>query len=288
MSSNPLLDLDLRRSLAGAAGPFDLRLNLTVEQGSFVVLAGPSGAGKTTLLRLIAGFDRPDAGVIRFAGEVWSCATTGVFVPVRKRPIGFVFQDYALFPNMTVLGNIEYALGQRAERREATRLLELVHLGGLASARPARLSGGQKQRLALIRALARRPKLLMLDEPLSALDPVLRRDLQDELRRLHREFGTTTLMVSHDPVEIARMADRVVRLAAGRIVFDGCAPRAFAADAAALNLRATLLSPATASGEATILLDGRPLVVSLPPQARGLEPGQLVEIELAATGVRAL
>lgn len=286
MTSTPLLQLNVRRSLAGPAGRFVLQATLQIERGTFLVLAGPSGAGKTTLMRLIAGFDRPDVGVVRFGDRAWSSTTTGVFVPVRKRPIGFVFQDYALFPNMTVSGNVEYALGRRADRGEALRLLELVRLEGLADVRPARLSGGQKQRLALIRALARRPEVLMLDEPLSALDPELRRELQDELSRLHRDFGTTTLMVSHDRAEIARMADRVVRLEAGRVVFDGTPARAFSATAAALKLRATLLSRPAASGEATICVDGRAVTVMLPQGAQGIEPGQEVEVDLAATGVR--
>ena len=286
MTSNPLLQLDVRRSLTGPAGRFALQAALRVERGTFLMLTGPSGAGKTTLMRLIAGFDRPDSGVVRFGEQVWSSTASGAFLPVRKRPIGFVFQDYALFPNMTVSGNVEYALGRRADRGEALRLLELVRLAGLADSRPACLSGGQKQRLALIRALARRPEVLMLDEPLSALDPELRRELQDEVRRLHRDFGTTTFMVSHDRAEIARMADRVVRLEAGRVVFDGAPACAFPATGEGLKLRATLLSRPTPSGQATICLDGRVVTVTLPRGACGMEPGQEVEVDLTATAIR--
>lgn len=142
-------------------------------------------------------------------------------MPVRDRPIGFVFQDYALFPNMTVAGNVEYATGRGFDPGEVRRLPELVDLQALAGAYPARLSGGQMQRLALIRALARRPEVLMLDEPLSALDPAMRRQLQDELKRLHRAFGTTTFLMSHDITEILHLADRVVRLENGKVVSDG-------------------------------------------------------------------
>lgn len=280
------LQLSVRKRLAGPSGPFDLSVDLQVQAGSLVVLAGPSGAGKTTLLRLIAGFDRPDAGGVRFGNAVWSDIASGAFIPVRKRPVGFVFQDYALFPNMTVRGNVEYALGRRYDRTEAMRLLELVRLEGLAAAWPTRLSGGQKQRLALIRAVARRPKVLMLDEPLSALDPDMRGELQEEVRRLHREFGTTSIMVSHDSIEIARMADRVVRLEAGKVVFDGSPSSAFASGAGQLKLRATLLAGPDVSGHVSILLDGRTVSVRLPVTEPHLTPGQEVEVDLAATAIR--
>lgn len=225
-------------ALVGPAGPFQLDFALQVDQGAFVALTGPSGAGKTTLLRVLAGLAMPDRGHVRVGCETWTDTTAGFFMPVRHRSIGFVFQDYALFPNMTVRGNLEYALGA-AHRNEAQALLELVELERLAEAYPARLSGGQKQRLALIRALARKPSILMLDEPLSALDPEMRRQLQDELKRLHHRFGTTTFLVSHDTTEILRLADRVVRLEHGRVVYDGDAAGAFGVASRLLGLRLT-------------------------------------------------
>jgi molybdate transport system ATP-binding protein len=220
-TSAPRIEFTARLGLAGPNGTFDLDIDLVIEPGTFVIFEGPSGAGKTTLLRILAGLQRPREGQVTVGGEVWCDMRRGQVLPVNRRSIGFVFQDYALFPNMTVRGNLDYALGRRPRRDEATRLLDLVRLGELAEAYPSRLSGGQKQRLALIRALARRPRVLMLDEPLSALDPPMRQELQDELKRLHGEFGTTTLMASHDLLEIARLADRVVRLENGRIVRDG-------------------------------------------------------------------
>jgi molybdate transport system ATP-binding protein len=217
----PQIELSARLGLMGPGGPFNLDIELAIKPGTFVIFEGPSGAGKTTMLRILAGLQMPREGRVVVGGKIWCDTRNRRALPVNQRSIGFVFQDYALFPNMTVRGNLDYALGRSARAGEAMRLLDLVKLRELAEAYPSRLSGGQKQRLALIRALARRPQVLMLDEPLSALDPPMRQELQDELKRLHREFGTTTLMSSHDLIEIARLADRVVRLENGRIVRDG-------------------------------------------------------------------
>jgi molybdate transport system ATP-binding protein len=169
-----------------------------------------------------------------------------------------VFQDYALFPNMTVRRNVEYAMRSR-DPDEVKRLLQLVDLAALADAYPARLSGGQKQRLALIRALARKPSLLMLDEPLSALDPLLRRQLQDELKRLHHAFGTTTLLISHDIPEILRLADRVIRLEHGKVVFDGSPAAAFGTsnDGGKLVISGEHINGPDENGIATVRIDGR-------------------------------
>lgn len=266
------LRIDIAHRLHGPAGSFDLLADLAVARGEFVVLAGPSGAGKTTLLRILAGFQRPDRGRVLVGGTVWTDRDRRIQLPVRRRPIGFVFQDYALFPNMTVRGNLDYALGRGAPAGEAARLLELTGLEGLAGAYPATLSGGQKQRLALIRALARRPQLLMLDEPLSALDPDLRLRLQDELLRLHRIFGTTTLMVSHDPLEIARLADRVIRLEGGRVVADGPVTRGE-------GLLAQHVSGPDAEGWCQAHVFGRlcRLRYAVPPE--GLAPGAMVRLD---------
>lgn len=217
------LEIDVRARLDGAEGPFGLNFRASIAKGAFVALCGPSGAGKTSILRMIAGLRRPDRGRIAVAGRVWNDSDSGAFMPVRDRCIGFVFQDYALFPNMTARGNVEYALPRLprdARRAEARRLLGLVGLAALEQAHPAQLSGGQRQRLALIRALARRPALLMLDEPLSALDPEMRQRMRDLLATLHDHFGATTLMVSHDLQEVTALADRVIHLRQGQIESD--------------------------------------------------------------------
>ncbi|GGF53795.1 hypothetical protein GCM10007301_11580 [Azorhizobium oxalatiphilum] len=262
-------------------------MDLTIAKGSFMALAGPSGAGKTTLLRLLAGLMPANAGHIRLGSTLWCDVARGIHLPVRRRSIGFVFQDYALFPNMSVRGNVDYALGRHARRGAADELLELVGLGALASASPARLSGGQKQRLALIRALARRPDLLLLDEPLSALDPQMRRQLQDELKRLHREFGTTTIMVSHDTAEILRLADRVIRLENGRVTADDAGTAlADMAPRAGLRVFGHHVSGPDETGHATVSIDGqlhRLRYQSVPP---GLAPGDLVTLQLETACVQ--
>ena len=191
-------------------------VDLEIAEGEFFTMLGPSGSGKTTLLRLIAGFERPDAGRIELAGR------DVTRVPPYARDVNTVFQDYALFPHMTVAQNIEYGLRVRrvpkAERREKTaRALEMVRLPGLGGRKPAQLSGGQRQRVALARALVNEPEVLLLDEPLGALDLKLRQELQLELQRVQREVGITFVYVTHDQEEALTMSDRIAVLSGGRI-----------------------------------------------------------------------
>ena len=186
-------------------------VDITIERGEFFTLLGPSGSGKTTLLRLIAGFDRPDAGVIELDGRDISR------VPPYSRDVNTVFQDYALFPHMTVAENVQYGLRVRrvpkAERRErATRALEMVRLGGLGGRKPTQLSGGQRQRVALARAIVNEPQVLLLDEPLGALDFKLRQEMQIELQHVQREVGITFVYVTHDQEEALAMSDRIAVL----------------------------------------------------------------------------
>lgn len=273
--------LRVRTPLSGPAGPFWLDVDLRIAPGSLVAITGPSGAGKTTLLRAAAGLARPAEARIRVGRTLWSDSAARVNLPTRKRSIGLVFQDYALFPNMTVRGNVDYAIGSRAPRDEVDELLQLVELEGLADAMPDRLSGGQKQRLAVIRALARRPSLLMLDEPLSALDPAMRRKLQDDLLRLHRRFATTTLLVSHDASEILRLADRVVRLEHGRVVFDGTPAESLVASSGRdpFVVSGIYLGERDASGVCAVLVDGRKLRLRL-SESSGLDIGDAVTLRI--------
>jgi molybdate transport system ATP-binding protein len=210
-----MIGLDVQKTLQGSAGAMRLDVQLEIEEKSFVALAGKSGSGKTTLLRIRAGLHAA-GGNIAVGEEAW--LRNGKSLPPQKRGIGFVFQDYALFPNMSVEQNLLYAAKDRAH---AAVLLELTGLLELKDRLPGTLSGGQKQRVALCRALMNRPKLLLMDEPLSALDPAMRTKLQHDILTLHKAFGTTTIMVSHDPSEIYRLAERVVVLDQGSIVKDG-------------------------------------------------------------------
>jgi ABC-type Fe3+/spermidine/putrescine transport system ATPase subunit len=195
-------------------------VTLTFPDGQFFGLLGPSGSGKTTLLRAIAGFVLPDTGSV-FIGEQPVEA-----VPVEGREIGMVFQNYALFPNMTVAENVAFGLEVRkvpaAERtRRVAEALELVQLGPLSARKPHQLSGGQRQRVAMARAIVTRPRVLLLDEPLSALDKALRVDMQIELKRIQREVGITTIFVTHDQEEALTLSDQIGILKDGRLIRHG-------------------------------------------------------------------
>src|SRR5437588_12705044 len=191
-------------------------IDLTVEEGQFFTLLGPSGSGKTTLLRLIAGFETPDAGHIELGGR------DVTFVPPYARQTNTVFQDYALFPHMTVAENVEYGLkvhrvGRRERRQRVEEALAMVRLGGLGGGRTTQLSGGQRQRVALARAIVNRPQVLLLDEPLGALDLKLRQEMQLELKRIQDEVRITFLYVTHDQEEALTMSDQVAVLNHGSL-----------------------------------------------------------------------
>jgi spermidine/putrescine transport system ATP-binding protein len=191
-------------------------VDLEVARGEFLALLGPSGCGKTTTLRMVAGFEEPTAGEIRIGGE----AVSGV--PPYRRQVNTVFQQYALFPHLSVEDNVAYGLKQRRvgraeRRRQAHEALDLVRLRGRERSRPAELSGGQQQRVALARALVMRPRVLLLDEPLGALDQKLRKAMQIELKRIQEDVGITFVVVTHDQEEAMAMADRIAVMDQGRI-----------------------------------------------------------------------
>ncbi|CAA9328221.1 MAG: Putrescine transport ATP-binding protein PotG [uncultured Nocardioidaceae bacterium] len=192
------------------------RVSLTIAENEFFALLGPSGCGKTTLLRSIAGFEQPDHGRILLGGD--DLLTR----PPNRRPVNLMFQSYALFPHMTVAKNVAYGLErERLPKREVTErvqgVLEIVGLTALAKRRPNQLSGGQRQRVALARAIVKRPRLLLLDEPLSALDRKVRAEMQLELKRLQHEVGITFVVVTHDQEEAMSLADRIAVMANGRV-----------------------------------------------------------------------
>jgi spermidine/putrescine transport system ATP-binding protein len=195
-------------------------VELTIDRGEFVTLLGPSGCGKTTLLRIVAGLERPDRGLIKIAGQDSSS------VPPERRPVNYVFQNYALFPHLDVFGNVQFGLKvartPHAEMFErVSTAISMVRLDGLESRRVDQLSGGQQQRVALARAIVNRPEILLLDEPLGALDLKLRKEMQLELRMLHRRLGGTFIYVTHDQEEALAMSDRVVVMRSGQVIQDG-------------------------------------------------------------------
>ncbi|MDX4070150.1 ATP-binding cassette domain-containing protein [Aliarcobacter skirrowii] len=210
-----MISLNIKKELHGSNGVMNLDINLSLQNREFVALSGVSGSGKTTLLRVLAGLEEA-SGEIIVDGEIW--LNEKINKPIQKRDIGFVFQDYALFPNLSVIDNLLYV---KKDKDLAKQLLSLTDLYELKNRYPNSLSGGQKQRISLCRALMKRPKILLMDEPLSALDSHMRLKLQDEILTLHKEFKTTTIMVSHDPSEMYKLASRVLVLKDGKIIDDG-------------------------------------------------------------------
>ncbi|WP_172198171.1 ATP-binding cassette domain-containing protein [Campylobacter sp. RM16188] len=217
-----MIEFRCKKTLNGSSGQFCLDIDLDIKKGEFVALYGKSGSGKTTLLRLLAGFETPDSGVIKVKDKFFFNA--GKSLPPQKRNIGFLFQDYALFENMNVLKNLLFA---NNDLKLANHLLDLVELTSLKNAQISKLSGGQKQRVALARALMRKPEIMLLDEPLSALDISMREKLQDYLLKIHREFDMTTILVSHDIAEIYKLTSKVFVLSEGVIERCGSAGEIF-------------------------------------------------------------
>ncbi|EAJ8521203.1 sulfate/molybdate ABC transporter ATP-binding protein, partial [Campylobacter coli] len=221
-------------------GKKQLELNTCLKANEITAIFGESGAGKTTLLKIIAGLIKPEFGRIEVGDELWFDTQKNVNLAIQKRKIGFVFQDYALFPNMSVKENISYAA---TSKQKAEELLSLMNLENLAKIYPKNLSGGQAQRVALARALAREPQILLLDEPLSALDFKMRSFLQDELVKILQHFKITTLLVSHDLAEIYKLSHRILELSDGKIIKDARTNEFFTSSnlSAKLRLSATLL-----------------------------------------------
>ncbi|KTR03970.1 spermidine/putrescine ABC transporter ATP-binding protein [Aureimonas ureilytica] len=248
------------------------------EVGSFTSLLGPSGSGKTTLLRIIAGFVTPDRGTVAIGGR------DVTDVPVWARHIGMVFQSYALFPHMSVAGNVGFGLAQRGirgdqARSEVARALEMVRLAGFGDRKPKQLSGGQQQRVALARAIVTRPSVLLLDEPLSALDRRLRQEMQVELLRIQRESGLTTIFVTHDQEEALSLSDKVAILDRGRIVQMGAPAEVYERPTtrfAAEFLGDTNIVQGTVAEGGVLLANGARIASALPLPA----PGQPVTLAI--------
>lgn len=216
-----MIRFSLEKKLQGAGGDMQLQLSLDITAGQFVTIYGESGAGKTSVLRMLAGLLRPEKGYIEVNGKIWLDTAAGIDLKPQKRQLGYVFQDYALFPNMSVRENLVYALTKKQGSSHVDELLELMELKELQDRYSDTLSGGQKQRVALARALVQKPEILLLDEPLSALDENMRARLQDYIIKVHQAYGITTLLVSHDVSEILRMSERVLVLKEGKFSREG-------------------------------------------------------------------
>ncbi|EIU4540170.1 sulfate/molybdate ABC transporter ATP-binding protein [Campylobacter jejuni] len=235
-----MIKIDIKLPINTAKGKKQLELNTCLKANEITAIFGESGAGKTTLLKIIAGLIKPEFGRIEVGDELWLDTQKNINLAIQKRKIGFVFQDYALFPNMGVKENISYAA---TSKQKVEELLSLMNLENLAKIYPKNLSGGQAQRVALARALAREPQILLLDEPLSALDFKMRSFLQDELVKILQHFKITTLLVSHDLAEIYKLSHRILELSDGKIIKDARTNEFFTSSnlSAKLRLSATLL-----------------------------------------------
>jgi len=235
---NDVISIDIKKQMLTTNGPMNLMVQTTIPMGELVALFGESGAGKTTLLRILAGLLSPDKGLIKFGDAIWFDSEKKINIPPQIRNISLMFQDYALFPNMTVEQNIQFAQPLK-DQQKVLELIELLGLTELSKRKPANLSGGQKQRVALARALARNPQLLLLDEPLSALDAGMRSALQDEIAKAHQLLGITTLMVSHDLGEVFRLASRVLYIENGQITRIGKPEEVFSNDSVSGKVQIT-------------------------------------------------
>lgn len=211
----------LKKTLSGAQGLIRLDLSVEISAQSILGIMGPSGAGKTSILKMLAGLLQPEEGYIKVGEAYWYAQSEQINLPPQKRSVGIVFQDYALFPNMSVLQNLKYALPAYQSPSIIREVLQLMDMEKLQEQKPAHLSGGQQQRIALARAIVRRPQLLLLDEPFAALDWQMREKLQDDLLRLQDRYPGNIVIVSHDSGEIAHMADHVIYLEQGRAIRNG-------------------------------------------------------------------
>lgn len=223
-----MMELSIYKKLLFPSGEQPLQADFNIEKGTFVTLYGKSGAGKTSILRMLAGLMTPEKGKIVINGTTWYNSGENIDLPPQKRKAGFVFQDFALFPNMNVRENLEFALNKGENKKIINDLIEVNELGDLQHRKPETLSGGQKQRVALARALVQMPELLLLDEPLSSLDIEIRKKLQQYILKIHREFKLTTILVSHDISEIIKMSDKVIEIDQGKITKEGNPSQVFA------------------------------------------------------------
>lgn len=216
-----MIKIDIKKPLFTSDGVIDLTINKEIKQGEFITLFGKSGSGKTTLLRILAGLETPQSGKIIVNNETWFDSSKKINLIPQKRNIGFVFQDYALFPNMSVKQNLQFALKNKKDIHRVAEILEIMEIENLSNTKPQSLSGGQKQRVALARTLMTNPKILLLDEPLSALDSNMRLKLQEELSFIHKKFDITSILVSHDISEVFKLSNRVFEISLGKIIKDG-------------------------------------------------------------------
>ena len=283
-----MINFSLQKTLHTAEGEMQLNVTASIESGKFISLYGASGTGKTSILRMLAGFMKPDDGFIKVNDAIWFDASGKSNVEPQQRKIGFVFQDYALFPNMNVRENIAFALSKNESKNIVDELLDVTGLSNLAARKIQALSGGQQQRVALARAIAKKPSILLLDEPLSAIDNAMRLQLQDTLRAIHQRYALTTILVSHNANEIIRLSDVVIHLEQGRFQQQTAPALFFRNGNDGSRLTGNIIS-IDENGYAVVLIENR--MVSLPAAPENFNVNDKVEItcsnmELRPVGTR--
>lgn len=272
-----MIELNFCKTLSGSLGSFTLEVDQKIALGSKVAFFGKSGVGKSTILKLLAGLEKIDRGEIIVEGEVWS--NERFSLPPQRRNIGFVFQDYSLFPNLSVFENIAY--GKNAQKKRVNELIEMMELGAMCDFKPTQLSGGQSQRVALARALANSPRILLLDEPFSALDSGIKSKLISEVLHLQKELGFTLILVSHDIAEVYRMSEEVVFLQDGKVLSRTSPKGAFEKNNIQLIAQVLEIKTNELVCEISVLLGERVLsFVANPSELEGIEVGESVEVVL--------
>ncbi|UXX80861.1 ABC transporter ATP-binding protein [Reichenbachiella carrageenanivorans] len=259
-----MIDFDLHKTFSSKDRPIHIHVKAKLAQGKIYAIYGKSGVGKTSLLRMLAGLMKPDEGTINIGKDIWLNTSKSLDVKTNKRNVGFLSQEYSLFPNMSVLKNIRYGLSHPYDEELFTRIIEIADLHQLLDRRPASLSGGQQQRVALARAIVRKPNLLLLDEPLSALDSDMRVKLQEEILAMQRIIKTTVVFVSHHLPEVFKMADEVLILENGSITQRGTASQVFMNNTSTQLIGEVLSDKNEKNNQTmTLLIDGQVVGITL-------------------------
>lgn len=262
-----MINFDLHKTLFSHGKRIDFQLKAECEQGKIIAIYGKSGAGKSSLLRMLAGLMQPDQGMIKIGQDIWYEKSKKINLKANKRNVGFLFQDYSLFPNMNVLKNIEYGVEDKNDMDLVKRIIDIADLIPLLKRMPDSLSGGQQQRVALARAIVRKPKLLLLDEPLSALDPEMRTVLQQEILALQKLVNTSIIFVSHHLPEVFKLADEVLVMEDGSFTNRGTAQEVFIGPPGTnVDIMGEVLSLNEVNDKTsmTLLIDGKVVNVELP------------------------
>jgi molybdate transport system ATP-binding protein len=264
-----MIQFDIRKIFNSSGKSLHFDFKGAANTGEIVAIHGVSGAGKTTLLKMLSGLIKPNDGFISVGQTIWFESTANLNFATRQRDLGFLFQDYALFPNMTVLENIEFGMNKLSDKAFVDRIIEITEIGELLSKVPESLSGGQKQRVAFARSVMRKPKLLLLDEPLSALDITLRSVLQNEFLELRKLLNITILFTSHSVPEVYKLADKVLLIDKGKIAKIGTPSEVFAGGDKSVDSIGEFLSSRKVGNKRTmnILVDGKVVAVEVDQSA---------------------